>query len=283
MTMRGVIYCATSKIEYLESALISAIALRQLEPSISITLLSDNPSIKLMRLDDYKITPRLIEASELNHHTSFSSREIKTRLSTFSPYQETLYLDADILPLKPIGELWNYILKGDMAITPDRHPTVALCGHICEEEKNYTLEYIPESATQFNTGVILWKDSIQTQSLFEQWYQEWLKFKKQDQLALVRAIHNTKFSINKLPSIYNVCPIDAEPVLTQKPLKILLSGQKIDHIHQEQLEAALRLKQKNNGVCLLHCWGGLVEFGKFRQIAQEFYPDIVKEVSQLIK
>lgn len=274
MTIRGVLYCATSNSVYLEAALISAIALRQLEPNIPITLLCDHPIIKLLPLSDYGITPRYIEANELNYHSSFSSREIKTRLLTFSPYQETLFLDADILPLKPISELWDYLSQGDMAMARDRLPTLALCDHVSLEEKNYTLQNLPESTTHFNSGVMLWKNNIQTQSLFQQWNQEWLTFKKQDQLALVRAINRTKFPITILPRIYNISPIDAASMVTQKSVTELF-GNNITQLHQ--IDAALMLQQKHD-VCFLHCWGGLVASGKFRQIAQIFYPKIVEQV-----
>ncbi|WP_017651711.1 glycosyltransferase [Fortiea contorta] len=274
MTIRGVLYCAVSNTAYLEAALISAIALRQLEPNIPITLLCDYPSLKLLPLNDYGITARFIEANELNHHSSFSSREIKTRLSIFSPYKETLFLDADILPLKPIRELWDYLAQGDMAMVLDRAPILALCTHISPEEKNYTLEYLPETTNHFNSGVIVWRDNIQTRFLFQQWYQEWLRFKKQDQLALVRAIHRTQFSVTKLPNIYNIDPIDAASMTTEKSVAMLFE-QNFSQTHQ--INAASMLKQKHD-VCLLHCWGGLVASGKFRQIAQEFYPHIVEQV-----
>ncbi|NJN49062.1 MAG: glycosyltransferase family 77 protein [Alkalinema sp. RL_2_19] len=62
---------------------------------------------------------------------------------------------------------------------------------------------------QFNSGLILWRNTPTTSQLFEQWHQEWQKFRCQDQLALVRAIHQTQPPIVKLPSIYNMSPIDA--------------------------------------------------------------------------
>jgi hypothetical protein len=85
MAIRGVVYCAMANGLYLEAALISAIALRQLEPKIPITFISDHPLLKLLPLSDYEITPRFIELSEMNDHGLFSSRDIKTRLATFSP------------------------------------------------------------------------------------------------------------------------------------------------------------------------------------------------------
>ncbi|MBW4451049.1 MAG: hypothetical protein KME38_30610 [Spirirestis rafaelensis WJT71-NPBG6] len=272
MAIRGVVYCAMANGLYLEAALISAIALRQLEPKIPITLISDHPLLKLLRLSDYEITPRFIELSEMNDHGLFSSRDIKTRLATFSPYKETLFLDADILPLKPISDVWDYLSQGDMAMVLDRLPTLAFCDHIFPQEKTYSLQYLPESTTQFNSGVILWRDSIQTQSLFELWHQEWLKFKKHDQLALVRAIHHAQFSVTSLPCIYNISPIDAASRVKQKSVEILSRTHNMC-----QVKAASMLKQKND-ICFLHCWGGLVASGKYRQIAQGFYPDVVEQV-----
>jgi hypothetical protein len=278
MTMRGVLYCATSNSAYLESALISAIALRQLEQNIPISILSDYPSFKDLPLNDYRINPILLPPLPLDNDESLSSRKIKIHLSTLSPYKETLYLDADIIPLKPIKELWNYLSQGDIAMTIDTFPTLALCYHISQEEKNYTLERLEGSTTQFNSGVILWRKTIQTQLLFEQWYKEWLIFKKHDQLALIRAIHDTQSSITILPSIYNISPVDAASMITQKPVAELFHGQAITQDHQ--IESIPMLKQKND-VCLLHCWDQLVPSGKFCQIAQEFYPDIVEKVVKM--
>ncbi|MEH2382756.1 MAG: putative nucleotide-diphospho-sugar transferase [Nostoc sp.] len=272
MRNRGVVYCAMGNIIYLEAALISAMSLRQLEPKIPITLICDHPLLKLLPLGDYEITPSFIEASEINDDSSFLSRDIKTCQSTFSLYKETLFLDADILPLKPISELWDYLSQKDMAMVVDRLPTLSLCEHISPEEKSYTLQYLPEGTTQFNSGVILWRDSIQTQFLFELWHQEWLKFKKHDQLALVRAINRTQFSVTRLPQIYNISPIDAASRVNNKSVEML------SHIHQMcQIKAASMLDQKND-ICFLHCWGRLVTSGKFRQIAYKFYPNIVEQV-----
>ncbi|HEY9656194.1 MAG TPA: hypothetical protein V6C50_11965, partial [Crinalium sp.] len=71
--------------------------MRQQNPSLPITLLSDCPLLEHLPLHDYCITPKLLDTPELGYH-AFSSRAVKTRLNTYSPYQETLFLDADILP-----------------------------------------------------------------------------------------------------------------------------------------------------------------------------------------
>jgi Glycosyl transferase family 8 len=252
MKNRGVIYCAVANNLYLQAALISAIALRQLEPEIPITIISDLPLLKILPLSDYRIALNFIESNITCDNSYFSSRDIKTRLSTFSPYEETLFLDADVLPLMPIAPIWDYLSDTDLAMVVDRTPTVSLCDHISQAEKKYTLQFLPGSTTQFNSGVILWRDNLQTQTLFQQWHEEWRQFQKHDQLALVRAIHSTHAFVASLPQIYNIVPYDAEPLLSQK-----------------------------HDVSLLHCCGGLVLSGEYLQIAQRFYPQIVDYVTKI--
>jgi hypothetical protein len=253
MNSRGVIYCATTSICYLEAALISAMALRHQEPDLSITLISDHPLLELLPLEHYGITPRFLKVNEIDN-SPYLSRYIKTSLNTLSPYQETLFLDADILPLQPISELWDHLSSSDFAMVADRLPTLDLCDHIAEEEKAYTLKQLPKETVQFNSGVMLWRDTAATQTLFQQWHQEWQKFQKHDQLALMRAIATTQISVTKLPNRYNTSPRDSASVLFDK-----------------------------QSVHLLHCWGGMVGSGKFRQFAQTFYPDIANIVGNWVE
>jgi hypothetical protein len=253
MNSRGVVYCGATNSTYLEAALISAMALRQQEPEIPITLISDQPLLKFLPLHGHNITSKFLKPSKTGTR-AFSSRQIKTRLNALSPYRETLFLDADILPLQPIHDLWSYLDHSDLAMVTDRLPMVMLCDHVALEEKTYTLQRLPGSTVQFNSGVILWRDTLQVQILFQQWHEEWQKFQKHDQLALVRALHNTQVAVTKLPRTYNTSPKDAESLESGK-----------HHAH------------------LLHCWGGMVASGKFRQFAQGFYPEVVEKVAYLFE
>ncbi len=252
MNRRGVIYCATSTVAYLEAALISAIALRQQEPTLPIMLISDQERLADLNLDEYGITSRLLTSAELGAD-QFSSRSIKTRLSTLSPYEESLFLDADILPLRPIQDLWQFLEQGDVAMVPDRLPKVSLCDHVSPLEKSYTLRRLAGDATQFNSGVLLWKSTAASHALFDEWHQEWLTFQAQDQLALVRALHTTRLTVTSLPTPYNTSPIDAAPLLAA-----------------------------GEPVYLLHCWGGMVTSGEYRQLAQKYYPEVVKTVNTFL-
>jgi hypothetical protein len=247
---RGVIYCATNHIAYFEAALISAIVLRSFHPELPITLVCDQPLVDRLPLYEYGI--RLLPMPCNHQDRAFRSRDLKTYLANISPYNETLYLDSDILPIRPLNAIWDYLAQGDIAMVRDRQPTIADCDHIAHNEKAYTLSLLPGETPQYNSGVMLWRNSPLTQSLFKQWQQEWNKFQRHDQLALVRAIAQFQAGVVTLPINYNISPIDAPKLLAE------------------------------NEVYLLHCWGGQVMAGGYRQIAQQFYPEVVETVQAMI-
>jgi hypothetical protein len=254
MAKKGVVYCATGSGAYLEAALISAIALRNLEPDLPITIIAESRNLPTRSLSHYGISTRNFGPGELpEEHLPFLSRYLKTRLIHFSPYEETLLLDADILPHQPVRDLWAALDQGDVAMVKDRLPTVELCDHVGAEEKTYTLTQVAPTTTQYNSGVLLWRKNAATLELFEDWHQEWQRFYKQDQLALVRSLHKTQTQVVDLPGTYNISPIDSAPLIA--------AGQRIH---------------------LLHCWGGMVGSGEFRKIAQGHCPRAVETVEKLL-
>lgn len=250
MIDRGVVYAVTQSDLYLEAALLSAMALRQLEPDLPITIFSDRAQLMSLPLAEYQIMSFGI--SSLPVRGPYASRWLKTHLDQLTPYDETLFLDADILPLQPIASLWDYLKEADVAMAADRLPTVAMCDHVAPEEKSYTLGRSPYNATQYNSGVLLWRQNKATRALFEQWYLEWQRFQQQDQLALVRALQTTGTDVALLPKTYNISPRDATPFLAA-----------------------------GEAVHLLHCWGGQVSSGAFRRLAEDYYPEVAH--SELIR
>ena len=253
MIKKGVVYCVTDSKAYLGSALISAIVLRSFEPTLPITIVSNLSVLTTLPLNAYLIETQLLTTQELGDNHPFVSRYAKTRLIQLSPYTETLFLDADILPCQGIRQLWTYLNEASIAMAFDRLPQVEMCDHISEEEKLYTLAQIPALSTQFNSGVMLWKNNAETQELFLQWQREWNIFQKQDQLALVRALHRTQMTVAQIPNTYNVSPIDSVDLI-----------------------------KEGYPIHLLHCWGGMVASGEFRRIAESRYPEIVQQVDFLM-
>jgi lipopolysaccharide biosynthesis glycosyltransferase len=253
MIGQGVVYCLTDCEAYFEAVLISALTLRSFEPELPISIISNLPLIKKLALKSYGISAKLLTQSEIPVNNAFVSRYIKTHLIELSPYQSTLFLDADILPCAPVSDLWKYLEQAPMAMAMDRIPTIGMSDHVSQAEKLYTLEQVPPFSTHFNSGVMLWQNNGEMQQLFAQWQREWQIFQKQDQLALVRALHHTKTPVAKIPQTYNISPRDS--------VQLIKAGEKIH---------------------LWHCWGGMVASGGFRKIARSRYPKIVEKVDYLL-
>jgi hypothetical protein len=250
---RGVVYCALQAPIYLEAALISAWLLRQVEPDLPIVLLSDFKELAAATAR-LKLTVQLIDPVALGcPEQGWQSRWVKTQLPHLSPFDETLYLDADILPLQPIAPIWSVLDQAVMAMAIDTKATLADCSHVEAPEKAYTLQHCSPDSLQFNGGVVLWRRCAETTALFETWQQEWQRFQKQDQLALVRAIQRQGTSIHPLPKAYNF---------------------PIAHLTPEVY--------KTEAIRLLHCWGGLVHTGRFRALAEQLFPAAVREVQALL-
>lgn len=246
---RGALFCATGSFLYLEAALISALTLRQHEPCLPITLLSDCPQWQGVDLRGTGISLRLVRPDLPAGAEAFSSRWIKTRLASLSPYRESLYVDADMLTRQPLGPLWQFLEQRPIGLVPDIKSLVSLCDHVDPTEKACTLEAIGGDAQQFNSGLMLWRAGELTETLFHHWHQEWRRFARQDQLALVRAIASSRIQVAVLPASYNTSPRDA----------------------------------RGQPVHLLHCWGNKVQRGMFRRFAAVHCPKAVAEAQSRLQ
>ena len=251
MVDRGVIYLAVNDQSYLEAALISAVALRAQDAQLPIIVISNLPGLNHLPLERYGITPRYLGQS-LAIPSLGLSRWLKTHINAYSPYDETLFLDADILPIGYLSSLWPYLEQGDMAMAADRMAEIGRCDHVAPEEVAFTLERLSPTTRHFNSGVMLWRRTAATDDLFSQWHREWQRFGQLDQLALARAIDVTQTSVIQLPNRYNLSPRDAEPLI-----------------------------KKGESIAMLHCWGGKVSSGRFKKLAKRFCPEAVIAVDAL--
>jgi Glycosyl transferase family 8 len=250
MDFRGVVYVAVSDKKYLEAALISAFCFREKNLSIPITIISDLNVLNFLNLEEYGIFPRLLSVDD-HVATPFFSRHIKTQIYQYSPYTQTLYLDADILQIGDVSQIWNYLDQANLAIAKDRLPEIHQCDHIGAPEIEFTIQQIPKDFPHYNSGVMLWRNTEDVQLLFAKWHQEWCRFQQQDQLALARAIAATQIPISVMPNTFNISPRDAEPLINQ-----------------------------GKDIHFLHCWGKVTN-DRFKRLSMRYCPEAVKRVETL--
>lgn len=150
----------------------------------------------------------------------FRAGRVKPHLYQCSPYEFTLYVDADTTFMQPITDGFRYLLDNDIVAT-EEHLSLAelynaqLAGwEINIQERDTTVVEIGgDDAQKFvNSGVMFFRKSPAAERVFHDWGVEWLRFQEWDeQLALMRAIHaNPDARVKRLPVKWN-SPHMSEP------------------------------------------------------------------------
>lgn len=117
------------------------------------------------------------------------SRELKTRLYELSPWEFTLYLDADTIPHGDICAGFEIIEDGwDVAIAPSDKQGVDCLWHIAEDERTTTFRELGRRPLQLQAGVIFFRRSAAVCGFFMAWRDEWERYRGQDQGAFLRAL-----------------------------------------------------------------------------------------------
>jgi hypothetical protein len=117
------------------------------------------------------------------------SRWAKVNLDQWAPSADTLYLDADTHVLSDAIMVGFDILDDgwDMVITPSDKQDDQWLWHCDEHDREATRNEVGPS-TQLQAGVFWFRKSERVAEFFRAWREEWLRFKGQDQGALLRAL-----------------------------------------------------------------------------------------------
>ncbi|HLE80603.1 MAG TPA: hypothetical protein VJA25_04855 [Dehalococcoidia bacterium] len=114
------------------------------------------------------------------------SRWAKLNLDSWSPYDPTLYVDADTRVRGDLSFLFEAVEDGwDMVIAPSQRQGGDMLGHLGAEEREATQAVMPLA---LQAGVFCFRKSPEVLALFESWRQEWGKRKREDMGALLRAL-----------------------------------------------------------------------------------------------
>lgn len=202
---RGVLYLAIGP-EHFSYASKSITQLRYFGYSGRIRIVTDGDEQRLTALD--------VELISIPSVTSgFPTRWYKTQLYAYGFERTTLFLDSDTLCVAPISDVWDELGTNDLCMAGDLHPNVL---HVIENSINQPERRKPEydwmvlneltSHDYYNSGVILFRRAPNVEALFRRWHLEWLRFRHEDQLALVRALAQCNFCVGRLPEYWNRRP-----------------------------------------------------------------------------
>lgn len=124
--------------------------------------------------------------------TGTPGRWAKVNLDRFSPFDLTLFLDADTRIYGNLQIGFDALKLGwDMVMVASRPQGHELFDHLSESERVCRLSELPPDPLQFNTGVIWFRKSERVKRLFYHWRLEWDRWRDKDQGALLGALERS--------------------------------------------------------------------------------------------
>jgi hypothetical protein len=157
----GALYIITQDARYVDLLLTSAASLKRAMPDLPITAFSQFP-----------VESSLFEKVVRVEPTKDGFYD-KSKLIQNSPYDRTLFIDADTCVLEPVPELFSLLDRFDCAATHEEYLNT-------DWHKRYPRPDVPSSFPEFNTGVLMLKRSDRLNRMLEQWgslYQQFLEEK----------------------------------------------------------------------------------------------------------
>jgi hypothetical protein len=204
---QGAIYIITQDPRYVGLLLASAASLKRAMPELPITVFSQFP-----------VESPLFETVVRVEPTQDGFFD-KTRLMRKSPYERTLFIDADITVVEPFPELFSLLDRFDCAATHEEYLST-------DWSQRYPRPDIPESFPEFNTGILMLKRSEKVDQLLAEWgdlYRAFLEAKPgqqiNDQPFFRVAVYNSDVRIATLTREYN-CKFRGQGYLNGK-VKVL--------------------------------------------------------------
>jgi len=135
----------------------------------------------------------MINAAEQNPVQA--SRDLKTRIYDWSPYDQTMYVDADTRFRTDPAIGFDLLDTGyDLVIAPSCRQTSDWLWKVGDAERIETAtKLLPMASLQ--GGMFWFGRNKQTERFFQIWHEEWLRYKGQDQAALLRALNREPLAI----------------------------------------------------------------------------------------
>jgi len=156
-------------------------------------------------------THRLSEISSKvppNLTTGQQAHWAKACADRWSPYTYTLMLDADTRIVGDLSIGFKILRAGwEVVLVPSKSPSSrpgAVLWNLSGAERMDTLQELGTwRHLMYNTGVMFFRKTERVHNLFAAWRKEWLRYKQQDQGALLRALRKCPVYLWTLGSPFN--------------------------------------------------------------------------------
>jgi hypothetical protein len=137
-----------------------------------------------------------------------AARAAKVNLDTLSPYDHTLYIDADTRIQGDISPGFRLLDAGyELVIVPSQSQGSELLWHVDAAEREQTFLECGYSPLQLQAGVFWFRKTAAVKRFFGNWRREWLRYEGQDQAAFTRALHTSGVKLWLLGRPFNGGPV----------------------------------------------------------------------------
>jgi hypothetical protein len=120
------------------------------------------------------------------------ARWAKLNLDNLTPFDQTLYMDADTRVNGDLSAGFGILCDGwDIAIATSDRQRGELCWQCAEDERQATRQETATEPLGLQAGVMFVARNDRTAALFKTWRAEWERWQGPDQGALLRALYTS--------------------------------------------------------------------------------------------
>jgi len=184
-TRRGFVYIATGE-GYVAEAVQSAARLKEVMPGETVCLITDVP-------------PKNGSPFDLVIETADCVRgPIDKLLATQAPFEEVMFLDSDTYAVSDFSDAFDILQGFDMALLQE-----------VKRGWHYELPGVPRVFAEFNTGVIVFRNSPEVREFFAEWRRQYEALRDKipvpnaNQPSFRKALFHSSLRVAPLPSEYH--------------------------------------------------------------------------------
>ena len=203
---QGVVYMAWGE-NAIRQTKESIHSLHQFCPEMEVLVLGDLETQEAFSTGSHVSSLRMTEDPFCENGArgyKFMAGRIKPLIAKLTPFEHTLYVDADTKFVRSPQVGFDLLDRWDLVVaeTPNRSLKEGLADY---KECTDSAAYLGSPYILYhNSGMIFWRRNERTLKLFELWSEEWLKYQNWDeQVALLRALMRSEVLFLTVPYTWN--------------------------------------------------------------------------------
>lgn len=204
MTSRGVVYMCWGD-PAIREAEASMRSLWRYEPGMPVVVVGDEQAVE--NFSDKRVTVQVCDTDPFTSASlfGFKAGRIKPLLAGLSPFDQTLYVDAETEFKRSPSIGFDLLDRWDFVIAEAETRSLATTFPDNRTEADQTAAWLGTPHILYhNSGLFFWRRSSAVARLFDLWSEEWNRYSGWDeQIALLRALLRSEVMWLNVPYTWN--------------------------------------------------------------------------------